>query len=325
MEEESTDILENPHYLEALRNRIAVFDSADLIATAAGLQLLPKNAERTLRLEAFTHACATLLFVPGLPKDQHPTTSPASASDPGLASLAHGEDPYPGPFIEEIAFYGGGYAVFSGLTTGSTFVLRVLCNCLFQGTHSYMPIARQLRHLIHGTLTLSNTVIKRAGLDRTIDPVSGPGEPIKIPDSVQLLTLKTAVTFAAADLELFYGVPQDGSARWAPLTCSSGSFNLSSHGVDSGPLLLTPIVQSGAAYIVSCPEALLSALNHHIVRIIIEAGAGAWLADSYLRVVTSTVKNSFCIWTACLRNGILPLPLLFRGQKNFYLVAIATS
>ena len=162
-----------------------------------------------------------------------------------------------------------------------------------------MPLARQLRNLIRGTLTLSNTVIKRAGLDRTIDPVSGPGKPIAIPDSVRLLGLKTAMTFAVQTSELFYGVQQDGSALWAPLVCASGSFNLLAHGVDSGPLLLTPIVQAGAAYIVSCPEALLSALNHHIIRIVIEAGAGAWLADSYLQVVTSTVQNHF-LYLDCL-------------------------
>jgi hypothetical protein len=35
---------------------IAPFDPADLIAIADGLQLLPENAERIVRLEALAHA-----------------------------------------------------------------------------------------------------------------------------------------------------------------------------------------------------------------------------------------------------------------------------
>jgi hypothetical protein len=48
--------------LAALDAAISGFDRVDLLSAVAGLQLLPKNAERVVRLEALAHriACLTL-------------------------------------------------------------------------------------------------------------------------------------------------------------------------------------------------------------------------------------------------------------------------
>jgi hypothetical protein len=46
-------------------------------------------------------------------------------------------------------------------------------------------------------------------------------------------------------------------------------------------------------FIVSCPESLLSALNHHIVSIAIEEGARDWLADTYNQVVVHSIGKCF--------------------------------
>jgi hypothetical protein len=292
------DFADNPtqrHFLQDLRDSISPFDAADLLAIAAGLQLLPINAERTLRLEALAHTCGTLPIAPGRPHISPHRLRSLLAEDHGLDMVAEGEDPYPGPFVEEVAFYGGGFAVFPGLTAEATFVFKTLCNCFFQQRHPFMPIVGHLFELIKGTLALSNAIADRASLKRTDDPISAPGGAVVIPDAYRLSTLKNAVTFETAEMESFYGIAQGGRTRWEILTCPLGSLELSSFDVDSGPLLLAPIIHAGSAFIVSCPEALLSALNLHIVRIAIESGVGDWLADAYRKGVTATVDKCFMI------------------------------
>lgn len=289
------DFRDNPaerHFLQDLSDSISVFDVIDLLGIAGGLQLLPRNAERTLRLEAFAHVCGSLPFVPSRPRISIPRLRSILTQDSGLATIEQGEDPYPGPLIEEVPFYGGGYAVFPGLTSGATYVFKTLCNCFFQQRHVLMPFVARLQALIKGTLALSDTIASRAGLDRTVEPVSAPHETIVVPDAYHLSSLKKAVTFELPDLESFYGIGPGGNSVWEPLTCPVGSFGLSSFAEDSGPLLLTPIIQAGSSFVVSCPEALLSALNHHIVRIAIENGKDKWLAAAYRNAVTASVQKS---------------------------------
>jgi len=283
----------HPHFLEDLRDSISPFDAADLLAIAGGLQLMPINAERTLRLEGFAHVCASLGLGSARPRISNPRLRSILTQDSGLATIEQGEDPYPGTFIEEVPFYGGGYAVFPGLTSGATYVFKTLCNCFFQQRHSFMPFVADLQALIKGTLALSDTIANRAGLDRTVEPVSAPHETIVVPDAYHLSSLKKAVTIELSDMESFYGTGPGGHPAWEPLACPLGTFGVSSFGGDSGPLLLTPIVQVGSSFIVSCPEALLSALNHHLVRIAIESGEDKWLATAYRNAVTASVQKSF--------------------------------
>jgi hypothetical protein len=281
------------HFLSALRDSLEVFSSADLLAVAGGLQLLPDNAERSLRLEAFAHTCAALPLSNSLPKISIPRLRQLLNQHVSLSSIAHGEDPYPGAFVEEVSFYGGSYPVFPGLTSGVTYVFKRLCQCLFGRPHPYSSAAREAYALIRGTLMISREIATRAGLERTVEPVSAPGGPIIVPNSARAAQLKHAVTFSKMDIESTFGVQRDGFTSWGRITVQAGSILLEAHHGDDGPLLLTPIVQCGESFIVSCPESLLSALNHHIVSIAIEHGAQDWLADTYNLAVVQSVEKCF--------------------------------
>jgi hypothetical protein len=110
---------------------------------------------------------------------------------------------------------------------------------------------------------------------------------------MRIAQLKRAVSFSRIDLESFFGSASNGSAAWDRLTVQAGDINLATHNGDDGPLLLRPIVQHGDLFIVSCPESLLSALNHHVVSIAIEEGARDWLADTYNQVVVQSIEKCF--------------------------------
>lgn len=324
MENKLVDKPAERHFLQDLSDSISVFDVIDLLGVAGGLQLLPRNAERTLRLEAFAHVCGSLPFVPSRPRISNPRLRAFLTQDSGLATIEQGEDPYPGPFVEEVPFYGGSFAVFPGLTSGATYVFKTLCNCFFQQKHSFMPFIARLQALIKGTLALSDTIANRAGLDRNVEPVSAPDETIAVPDAYHLSNLKEAVTFELSKIESLYGIRSNEGPIWEPLTCPLGSFGLSSFGVDSSPLLLTPIIQAGSSFIVSCPEALLSALNHHIVRMAIENGESKWLATAYRNAVTASVQKSL-LMLDCMPLNWDPLNADVVPGTNECLVACDTD
>ena len=69
---------------------------------------------------------------------------------PSLSSIAHGEDPYPGPFVEEVSFHGGSYPVFPGLTAGVTYVFVASVNAsLDTDTHIHQYLGKLMPSCRH--------------------------------------------------------------------------------------------------------------------------------------------------------------------------------
>ena len=293
MTQESDTNPANIHFLQSLRDDLAVFDSADLLAMTGGLQLLPDNAERAPPTRSICPCLCNAAAYRFFAQNQRSQSSQLLNQHPSLSSIAHGEDPYPGPFVEEVSFHGGSYPVFPGLTAGVTYVFGRLCQCLFGHRHSYPSVPRKTYALVQGTLALSRGIASRAELDRTIEPISAPNGPIVFPNSMRVGQLKQAVSFHRAEFESFFGNPNNRSTPWDRLTVQAGTIDLSSHNGDDGPLLLRPIVEYGDLFIVSCPDSLLSALNHHIVSIALEEAAGDWLANTYRQAVVNSVERCF--------------------------------
>jgi hypothetical protein len=100
-EEPDFEEKENAHDpLADLRTKLEPFDPLDLLATAGALELLPDNAERALRLQAFAQVVASLQIRENLPNISLSRLR-QFLSGPELTSLAHGEDPFPNAFVEE--------------------------------------------------------------------------------------------------------------------------------------------------------------------------------------------------------------------------------
>jgi len=100
------------------------------------------------------------------------------------------------------------------------------------------------------------------------------------------------VTFDITDMEGFFGPGSNEEKPWIPLTTRLGDTAIGDYSPDDGPLLNTPIANFGSVFVVACPDALASALNHHIVRLAVEDGSSSQLADAYNRVVMASVADS---------------------------------
>ena len=109
--------------LHDIRTIFDPYDRTDALATAAALQLVPENADRLIRIEAVAHTISSLPPAQGKPKISAPRIRNLLNSPPLSDQVAMAEDPFPNPFVEEIAFFGGSYRVFPGLTDGATYVM----------------------------------------------------------------------------------------------------------------------------------------------------------------------------------------------------------
>jgi hypothetical protein len=112
-----------------LRRKLGPFDPVDFLATAGALELLPENAERALRLQAFADVAASLQTRQGF-NTISVLRLRQLLSGPELQGLAHGEDPFPNAFVEEVSFFGGSYAVFPGTASGVGYTFRILSRTL---------------------------------------------------------------------------------------------------------------------------------------------------------------------------------------------------
>src|SRR5258708_33217322 len=103
-----------PTQLVQFAEQLAPYDPVDLLAAAGGLQLLPENAHRAIRLEVLAHVIASL-------EDQQPNRPHASRNRLsqwcntgvlGQGWVAAQEDPLDNPFLEAFPFYNGNFLVF---------------------------------------------------------------------------------------------------------------------------------------------------------------------------------------------------------------------
>src|ERR1017187_23819 len=100
--------------IAALEAAASDFDRADLLAAIAGLQLMPENAERIVRLEALAYIVASGKSKRSRRIAPHILTRLCNCE--ALRSIAHAEDPFDSVFCEEILFHGGSYRVLPGIT-----------------------------------------------------------------------------------------------------------------------------------------------------------------------------------------------------------------
>src|SRR5579872_1896149 len=190
--------MSNP--LSDVLTEISPFDSEDLATTAGGLQLLPENAERIVRLEALAHASASIAS-PGSSK---------KISAPRLRNLLNNmlyrmfgaaEDPPPDCIVEEIPFFGGSYRIFPGAGESFPFIIRNLIGAIFLSPHiSDKHFLQAAYDAAAGLLAVSNEVAHRAQLRRGTEPIAQ-GRDVKVPSADVLERLKRSVTFSESDLK----------------------------------------------------------------------------------------------------------------------------
>lgn len=285
---------------------LSTFDSADLLASVAGLQLVPENAERVVRLIACAHAIASLEPAQGHPAmSLHRLRQIFEVEPLGKGEIADREDPAEQPFTEAFPFYGGSYIVFPGIAEESTSILHQMVRALFLCRDPFpdQMFIKRVEKLLFAMLALSNEVAQQAGLDRGIKSMSLPDGGVLVPDTQQMARLKQAVTFDRGTLAKLLARQGVELEALDPLVLPMGTASVQDYQVDRGDLLSRPIVRLDDQWIVAIPGMLLAAARHAVIRLAFEHGVAEELARWYSDAVWSDVIGSLTF----LDN--VPIPL----------------
>lgn len=299
-----------PGILTELAERLSPYDPADLLASVAALQLLPENADRTVRLEAFAHTIASLPDEPDKPHISLSRLRRFANEEPLGASVAAQEDPSDNAFTEAFPFDGGTYIVFPGIVDESTFVLRHIAEALFVHPEPFPnpDYIGKAYVLLLAVLALSNEIAHRAGLGRGIMPrFRGREAPVEVPDTQRLIPLKRAVSFQQAELEQLLAGRNLPLSALDQLSVSLGGIAVDEYQINTGELLVRPLVRAGDQLIVSIPGTLLVAARHWLIRLAFEHNVEGELARRYSSAVWRTVVQSLSYL------GNLPLQLSAPG------------
>jgi hypothetical protein len=267
--------------LAALDAAISGFDRIDLLSAVAGLQLLPKNAERIVRLEALAYRVASGQSTRS--RRIAPHSLRELCNSPALGAIAHAEDPFDSVFCEEMCFHGGSYRVLPGINEHATFILKRLLESLFFN-HDNFPdqeYVRMASSLILGTLALSERICAAAAITRNPQIEGRFQEDIVVPDGTVLTRLKGAVRFsreAFGLLLLNLGLPLDCLRL---LTATAQDLQPDPDFQITGLLSRKPIVATGTDVVVASPTELLPALRNALIAIAQDRGVAEELADRF--------------------------------------------
>jgi hypothetical protein len=266
--------------LPALESAISQLDRADLLSAIAGLQLLPENAERVLRLEALAYVVAST----GSRRSRKvaPHRLDALCNCQALAAIAHDEDPFDNVFCEELSFHGGSYKVLPGITEHATFVLKRLMEAIFFHNNSFpdAEFARMAGQLILGALALSDRVCTAAGVERN-PAVNSSLVHIVIPNGTKLAQLKAATRMSQIVFREFlrgHGLPDDCLTA---LTVHRDDLVREEELQISGILARRPLVSDGTDLVVASPTELLPALRNTLIALAQDRGVAAELAERF--------------------------------------------
>lgn len=308
---------DDAHPFLDLAEALKEYDCRDLLAADAALQLIPQNAERTLRLEALAHVAASLQ-----PAINKPAITPDELQEIvtryplGEGPIAAAEDPYENLFTEAFAFHGGSYTVLPGIIGDSTFILEHLATAIlrYPTPFPHYVFERDARHLLWATLALLSTVCTRANLARNLPPISMPDDAVFVPSPMVLAASKKAVTFKPSELVSLlreFGLP---ITTLNQLLTHQASFDVREYSPEGHPLLRKPLVQDGNTFIVALPGAMLGACRHELLVWATKYQVTNVLVERYTEAVWRTVVESL----EHLGNSILPLQIPDDGNLGIY-------
>ncbi len=267
--------------IPALEAAIADFERTDLLSAIAGLQLLPANAERIVRLEAFAYLVAS-----GKSKRSRkvaPHTLAQLCNCEVLQTIAHAEDPFDNVFCEEVLFHGGSYKVLPGITEHATFTLRRITEAIFLHRDAFpdASFVRTATHVIHGTLALSDRMCKLAGVRRNPDLSTNGDGSIVVPDGRRLAQLKASVRLSHGALRDFLssrGLPTDCLAL---LTVAADDLPHEDQMQISGVLTRRPLLAGSTDVVIASPSELLPALRNALIGLAQDRGVEKELASRF--------------------------------------------
>jgi hypothetical protein len=241
-------------------------DGPALVATAAGLQLIPENIDRLLQLQRLA---AIGLALPPLPNA--PSLSPSKVrsllKDPLVSGpqIQSQEDPYDQLYTAEVTFHGGPNLVMQGLITSSAHVANLMLQAIAAagpGTFSEEFIST-VADLAGALLKISDQICRSAGLERGLKPSRPKSNAVFVPGKERLDALRQIVTFNFE--KLGHLLPGSLIPIVRHLSTTTGNHKMNLGTLTDDGIVTRPFLAVGNGLIVASPSELASTLRHQIV------------------------------------------------------------
>ena len=245
-------------------------DGPSLVAAASGLMLLPENASRLVRLHRLAALGMALTDNGASPASPSAVRSVLKQEDIGGPDVLMQEDPYSELLIQSISFAGGPYLVSAGSGEHAVADLENLIDAAFR--ERWMPdeLRGPARQLIQGLLTVSDMVLKRAGLTREALPGGSARTPIDVPSAARLKELTEAAFISNDEI--------DAQGDWLRMVVDTFALDPGqlidpcANDITDDRLYITPFLRLADGYRVVLPLDLLITIRFHLLRFALQAG-----------------------------------------------------
>ena len=282
--------------LEKLKDSLAEYDAADLVRSAAALQLIPPNSDHLIRIQALAHTAVSLLTNPVGQKKISTGSLIGVCHQPPLGSgpIAMAEDPYENRFTEPVFFNGGLYTVLPGNAHLPTFTLQHLLKGIFlrRPPLQSREYNQKVYQVIRAVLIISQEICERAGLGHKEAPIASKNGKLHVPGRASMDTLKAAVNFPSQELEALLveaNIPLD---VLDPLLADPSAINLAQYDFQNPILSSAPLVKVGDDYLVAMPGMLVTAVRHYAVVLAKQMGLQEDVSKRFTESVWDTVDES---------------------------------
>ncbi|MCW2165030.1 hypothetical protein B0I12_002185 [Microbacterium hydrothermale] len=244
-------------------------DGPALVAVASALMLLPANAARNVRL----HRLAALGMA--MRDNDARAISPSGArailkkDDIGGPSILMLEDPYSEVLVQSVSFTGGPYLVSGGSGEHVISDLEILIDASFRDNWMPDELRVPARQLVQGLLTVSDIVLRRAGLGRGTGPAGRAGAPMEVPGAAKLKVLTDATFITNQEL--------DAHGTWLRMVVDT--FAIDAGQLDApcqddytdDRLYATPFLRRPDGYRVVLPLDLAITIRFHLLKFVLQA------------------------------------------------------
>ncbi len=297
--------------LVSLLAEVAPYESKDLLAKVAALQLVPSNASRLIRLNQLAAAIASRPVLAGRAKISAGGLKRLARSE-ALARLgAHQEDRVFAPFSECVLFFGGDYVVLPGLQEHATFIVKAFATGMFLkrdtfGDHGSTATCYQL---LRGVLALSNELARRAGITRNTPAQVANSSTITVPDASEVDRLAGCVVFKRDELGATLARHNLPAPALDAFMVDAGRAELTTYtSPEDSRLLSTPLVAFGDDIVVAAPTDLLAAWMRRVVGMAQRSGLAESVAERFCDGVWRTVQESMFLLSGTPVVNALPEP-----------------
>lgn len=241
----------------AVREQVEAFDQAAFVASVAGLNALPVNAGRRVRLDVLTEVAASKQTRLGNRQPRRKDLERIINGDALASLLPVTEDPPQFPFTEPIFFEDRFYVAFGSVWSqmvGQTEALVAAYARQQEDPHLGAP---ESRALILAVLEIGDATAQRLGIDAGVEP--GSQQFVSVPAS--FAELAASVTWKREDLAQLLGPKLAGLDR---LCIDLDSFSPGAL-PENGVLDFRPLIRLPDRSLIVLPGSLLRALTHALL------------------------------------------------------------